>query len=155
LHRSYLDQIMEKQMNGFKSVTKTLTWSMALLLAAFVAGCSGDGSSTSTADGLRTNISGINAADVAGVVTGGGFIKVVNNGAHVAATQNGTGTIDIVNNGQVLTATNTGSGRMAITSNATGAVTVTRTGNGNTTVNATGAGAIALAYTDDADHTYP
>ncbi len=150
-------------MNRFNSVTKTLTWSMALLLAAFVAGCGGDGSSSPIADGARTsakasgttNVSGPNAADVAAVVTGGGFVKVVNYGAHVAATQTGTGTIDIVNHGQVMAATNTGSGRMVIRSTATGAVAVTRTGNGNTTVNAAGSTPIALAYTGNGDVTYP
>ncbi len=145
-------------MNKFKSVTKPLIWSMSLLLAAFVAGCGGDGGSISpSTQGLGTNItvSGTHALDVAPVLTGGGFISVVNNGAHVAATQTGTGTLDIVNNGQVLSATNAGSGRMAISSNATGAVTVTRTGNGNTTVNATGSTPIAITKDGDADFTYP
>lgn len=100
-------------------------------------------------------VSGTNAGDVAPVVTGGGFINVVNNGAHVAATQTGTGTINIVNNGQVMAATNTGSGVMTINSTATGAVAVTRTGNGNTTVNATGSSAIALTFDGDGDFTYP
>jgi hypothetical protein len=144
-------------MNRFKSVTKPLMWSMSLLLAAFVAGCGGDGNSTAPTTGTNPNItvSGTGALDVASVLTGGGFIKVVNNGAHVAATQIGTGTIDIVNNGQVVSATNTGSGRMTINNNATGTVTVARTGNGNTTVNATGSSVIALTYNGDGDVTYP
>ncbi|XDD48762.1 ice-binding family protein [Leptospira sp. WS92.C1] len=100
-------------------------------------------------------VSGSNAADVVGVVSGGGYIYVENNGGHVAATETGTGTINIVNNGGVLTATNTGNGVMTIHSNATGAVTVTNTGNGKVTVTATGAGAIALTHTGDEDYTYP
>src|ERR1035437_3761364 len=37
----FLDQIEERQMNKIKSVTELLTWFMALLLVAFVAGCGG------------------------------------------------------------------------------------------------------------------
>ncbi len=45
LRRRLWDQIKQgKQMNRFESVTKPLMWSMALLLATFVAGC-GDGGS--------------------------------------------------------------------------------------------------------------
>lgn len=88
-------------------------------------------------------VSGTNAGDVAPVVTGGGFINVVNNGAHVAATQSGIGTINIVNNGQVMAATNTGSGVMTINSRATGAVTVTNTGNARVNVTANGGGLTA------------
>ncbi|HRG76875.1 MAG TPA: hypothetical protein PLX69_20115, partial [Leptospiraceae bacterium] len=57
-------------------------------------------------------VTGIHASDVMPVVTGGGYIAVVNNGAHVAATQTGSGKINIVNNGQVMAATNTGTGTM-------------------------------------------
>jgi hypothetical protein len=40
----FLNQILrEKKMNKFESVTKPLMWIMALLLAAFVAGCGGSG----------------------------------------------------------------------------------------------------------------
>ena len=100
-------------------------------------------------------VSGTNAGDVAPVVTGGGFINVVNNGAHVAATQTGTGTINIVNNGGELTATNTGNGVMTINSTATGFVTVTNTGNGRVNVTATGSAPITLTHTGDDDFTYP
>ena len=112
-------------------------------------------SSVAKVTASNITVSGTNAGDVAPVVTGGGFINVVNNGAHVAATQTGTGTINIVNNGQVMAATNTGSGVMTINSTATGAVAVTRTGNGNTTVNATGSSVIALTFNGDGDVTYP
>jgi len=100
-------------------------------------------------------VSGTNAGDVAPVVTGGGFINVVNNGNHVAATQTGTGTINIVNNGGGLTATNTGNGVMTINSTATGFVTVTNTGNGLVNVTATGSAPITLTHTGDDDFTYP
>ena len=100
-------------------------------------------------------VSGTNAGDVAPVVTGGGFINVVNNGDHVAATQTGTGTINIVNNGGGLTATNTGNGVMTINSTATGLVTVTNTGNGRVNVTATGSAPITLTHTGDDDFTYP
>jgi hypothetical protein len=99
-------------------------------------------------------VSGRTAADVTPVVTGGGFINVVNNGAHVAATQTGSGTIAIVNNGGPLTATNTGKGLMSIKSTCTAAVTVTNTGNGRVTVNAAGTSAIAITHTGDADVVY-
>ncbi|EMY78525.1 PF11999 family protein [Leptospira weilii serovar Ranarum str. ICFT] len=108
-----------------------------------------------TAPVSGVTVTGSTSADVVGVVSGGGYINVENNGGHVAATETGTGTINIVNNGGVLTATNTGNGVMTIHSNATGAVTVTNTGNGNVTVNATGAAAIALTHTGDDDYIYP
>lgn len=100
-------------------------------------------------------VSGKNASDVATVITGGGYINVVNNGAHVSATQTGLGTIKITNNGGIMAATNTGNGVMTINSTCTGAVAVTNTGNGNITVNATGAAPVSLTYTDGANHTYP
>lgn len=104
-------------------------------------------------------ISGTNEApnhDVAAVLTGSGFISVVNNGAHVAATETGSGSISIVNNGVggVMTATNTGNGAMTITSDATAAVTVTNTGNGRVTVYATGDSAITIVHNGDGDYTY-
>jgi hypothetical protein len=110
--------------------------------------------SVSAVQPTNVTVSGSTAADVTPVVTGGGFINVMNNGAHVAATQTGLGTISIVNNGGVLTATNTGTGVMTINSTATGAVTVTNTGNGRITVNATGAAAIAIVHTGDEDASY-
>ena len=84
-------------------------------------------------------LSGIHALMVAPVLTGSGFINVVNNAnAHVAATQTGTGTLSVVNNGGVMAATNTGNGKMTINSTDTaGAVTVTNTGDGDITVYAT------------------
>ncbi len=103
-------------------------------------------------------VSGTYPQLVAPVLTGDGFINVVNNGnAHVAATQTGAGTLAIVNNGAVLSATNTGSGVMTINStDDAGAVTVTNTGNGNITVNATPSDAVlTLTYTDGLSHTYP
>ncbi|MBU2447643.1 MAG: DUF3494 domain-containing protein [Bacteroidetes bacterium] len=108
-----------------------------------------------TAAASHITVSGTNAGDVAPVVTGGGFINVVNNGAHVVATQTGTGTINIVNNGGGLTATNTGNGVMTINSTATGFVTVTNTGNGRVNVTATGSAPITLTHTGDNDFTYP
>jgi hypothetical protein len=110
---------------------------------------------TAEAEASPITVSGSNAAGVAPVVTGGGFINVVNNGAFVAATQTGTGTIDILNNGQVMTATNTGTGVMTINSTCTGAVTVTNTGNGRVTVTAAGLAPITLTHTGDDDFTYP
>ena len=48
----FLDQITkENEMNKFESLFKPLTWFMALLLAAFVAGCGGGGDGGSTATG--------------------------------------------------------------------------------------------------------
>jgi hypothetical protein len=116
-----------------------------------------DGVSTSDppAESSHITVSGKNAADVAPVITGGGYIKVVNNGARVAATQTGLGTIKITNNGGLMAATNTGTGLMTIANTCTAAVAVTNTGNGNITVNATGTTPIALTYTDGFDHVYP
>jgi hypothetical protein len=116
-----------------------------------------DGVSTSDppAEASHITVTGKNAADVAPVVTGGGYINVTNNGAHVAATQTGTGTLKITNDGGVIAATNTGTGTMTITNTCTAAVAVTNTGNGKITVKATGSAPIALTYADGADHTFP
>jgi len=116
-----------------------------------------DGISTSEPPSKASHISvtGPNAANVAPVITGGGYIFVINYGAHVAATQTGTGIIKITNNGGIIAATNTGNGTMTITNTCTGAVAVTNTGNGNITVNATGTNPIALTYSDGLDHVYP
>jgi len=102
---------------------------------------------------------------VSPVLTGSGFINVVNNGnAHVAATQTGAGTLSIVNNGAVLAATNSGTGAMTINNASVAcAVAVTNVGNGNITVTAAssdcpapvGTKTFALTYTDGLDHIYP
>jgi len=114
-----------------------------------------------TADALaliasRVSVTGVNSGDVTPVLTGEGYINVMNNGAHVAATQTGKGTINIVNNGVgcVIAATNTGNGVMSINSTATAAVTVTNTGNGKITVYATGDSAITITHNGDDDYTY-
>jgi hypothetical protein len=116
------------------------------------------GSSLGSSLGASANItvSGTNAINVAPVLTGAGFIDVVNNGAgYVAATETGTGTITIVNNTGAagVTATNNGSGKMTINNTATAAVTITKTGNGDTTVTSSGNGAITCTYVDAATRT--
>ncbi len=168
-------------MKNFKSNKKSIALQMSISMAIFLTACGG-GSSTSlpvapqiigtavsaqapsgarsTSYSLETvtpdiTVTGINAGDVAPVLTGGGSIHIVNNGAHVAATQTGTGSISITNNGQVMAATNTGTGIMTINNTNTGAVAVTNTGNGNITVNATGTTPLALIYSDGLDHVYP
>ena len=110
-------------------------------------------------------VSGIYPKLVSPVLTGSGFINVVNNAnAHVAATQTGAGTVSIVNNGAVLAATNSGKGAMTINNAAIAcAVAVTNVGNGNITVTAAstdcpapvGTKTFALTYTDGLDHIYP
>jgi hypothetical protein len=115
-------------------------------------------------------VSGTYPKLVAPILTGKGFINVVNYAnAHVAATQTGTGTLSIVNVGGVLTgsggvlaATNTGTGLMTVNNGATAcAVAVTNVGNGNVTVTAAntdcpaGNKTFALTYTDGLNHIYP
>jgi hypothetical protein len=100
-------------------------------------------------------LSGTNQGIITPTVTGGGSMKIENNGAAVTATQTGTGRIVITNNGAAVTATNTGTGIMTIISDCIGAVTVTRTGNGATNVVATGVAAITYTLTGDGDATYP
>ncbi len=108
-----------------------------------------------TGKATTIQVTGSNKLDVPPVVTGGGSIKVENNGAHVAATQTGTGSLNVVNNGDVLAATNTGSGSMIVNSDATGAVAVTRVGIGNTFVTATGSAPIVCTIRGDGNATYP
>lgn len=113
-------------------------------------------------------VSGTTSADVAGVITLGGFITVVNNGGHVAATVTGPGSVTVTNNagagavtgtetgagalkitnsGAAVTATNTSNGAMTITNTGTGALTVTNTGNGPTTITSNATGAVTITNT--------
>jgi len=88
---------MEKQMNRFKSVTKPLMWSMALLLAAFVAGCGGDGSSTSpTASGIGRGLDGVGKG-AAPVVLGaaGNFVILAQSGISTVPNSAVTGDIGV------------------------------------------------------------
>jgi hypothetical protein len=88
---------MEKQMNRFKSVTKLLMWSMALLLAAFVAGCGGDGSSTSPAGvGIGGGLDGLGKG-AAPVVLGaaGNFVILAQSGISTVPNSAVTGDIGV------------------------------------------------------------
>ncbi len=123
----------------------------------------------------KVKITGINSVDVAPVITGTGFITVINDGGHVAATLTGAGlmsvinnsvgnavaatltgdgSMTIVNNGGILDATNTGNGSMSVNSTCTGAVSVTNTGNGKVIVYASGTDAITIIHNGDEDYTY-
>jgi hypothetical protein len=88
---------MEKQMNRFKSVTKPLMWSMSLLLAAIVAGCGGDGSSTSsTASGIVTGLDGVgtSAAPVS-LGAAGNFVILAKSGISTVPNSAVTGDIGV------------------------------------------------------------
>jgi hypothetical protein len=90
---------MEKQMNRFKSVTKTLAWSMSLLLAAFVAGCGGDGSSTSATAlvaGIGTGVNGLGrGAAPVGLGGAGNFAILAKSGISTVPTSAVTGDIGV------------------------------------------------------------
>ena len=84
-------------MNRFKSVTKLLMWSMALLLAAFVAGCGGDGSSTSPAGvGIGGGLDGLGKG-AAPVVLGaaGNFVILAQSGISTVPNSAVTGDIGV------------------------------------------------------------
>jgi len=68
----FLNQYEEKKMNRFENITKPLMWLMALLLAAFVAGCGGS-SSSSSSNPAPSSAKAINTFSLAWTTGGGGL----------------------------------------------------------------------------------